>query len=158
MNKDYIIFYFTILSTFMSYFIRNASSVHVMCLKNEHSKYNMLKIFNYIILVNVSDYDFQSKKLANSITIQRDDIYSHCQFNCLLVTYQLYLVRSQITVYEGDPHNLIALCPGLTTSDRQVRVLLRDIAGKACWDASALYYDPTVGSLEPPALLPLPEK
>ncbi|XP_050671988.1 probable Rho GTPase-activating protein CG5521 [Leptidea sinapis] len=33
--------------------------------------------------------------------------------------------------------------PGLMTSERQVRVILRDITGKACWDASALYYEPT---------------
>ncbi|XP_026489607.2 probable Rho GTPase-activating protein CG5521 isoform X1 [Vanessa tameamea] len=46
--------------------------------------------------------------------------------------------------------------PGLMTSDRQVRVLLRDICGKACWDASALYYDPSIGSSEPPEPLPLP--
>ncbi|XP_034833891.1 probable Rho GTPase-activating protein CG5521 isoform X1 [Maniola hyperantus] len=47
--------------------------------------------------------------------------------------------------------------PGLMTSDRQVRVLLRDICGKACWDASALYYDPSVASSEPLELLPLPK-
>ncbi|KAI5643128.1 rap/ran-GAP domain-containing protein [Phthorimaea operculella] len=50
-----------------------------------------------------------------------------------------------------------ATTPGLATSDRQVRILLRDIAGKACWDASALYYDPsgTAGqTLEP---LPIPD-
>ncbi|CAH0728447.1 unnamed protein product, partial [Brenthis ino] len=46
--------------------------------------------------------------------------------------------------------------PGLMTSDRQVRVLLRDICGKACWDASALYYDPSVNSSEPLEPLPLP--
>ncbi|CAH2094532.1 unnamed protein product [Euphydryas editha] len=46
--------------------------------------------------------------------------------------------------------------PGLMTSDRQVRVLLRDICGKACWDASALYYDPLICSSEPPEPLPLP--
>ncbi|XP_061721990.1 probable Rho GTPase-activating protein CG5521 [Cydia pomonella] len=47
--------------------------------------------------------------------------------------------------------------PGLATSDRQVRVLLRDIAGKACWDASALYYDPTYSAEQEPEPLPLPE-
>ncbi|XP_021202849.2 probable Rho GTPase-activating protein CG5521 isoform X1 [Bombyx mori] len=47
--------------------------------------------------------------------------------------------------------------PGLTTSERQVRVLLRDIGGKACWDASALYFDPSGGQLEAPEPLPLPE-
>ncbi|XP_013192086.2 probable Rho GTPase-activating protein CG5521 isoform X1 [Amyelois transitella] len=47
--------------------------------------------------------------------------------------------------------------PGLTTSERQVRVLLRDIAGKACWDASALHYDPTNSCEEPLEPLPLPE-
>ncbi|CAH2250917.1 jg10252 [Pararge aegeria aegeria] len=47
--------------------------------------------------------------------------------------------------------------PGLMTSDRQVRVLLRDICGKACWDASALYYDPSVASSEALELLPLPK-
>lgn len=31
---------------------------------------------------------------------------------------------------------------GLTTADRQVRVLLRDLSGKACWDASILYCSP----------------
>lgn len=52
----------------------------------------------------------------------------------------------------------VSFWPGLATSDRQVRVLLRDIAGKACWDASALYYDPSVAADEPPASLPLPER
>lgn len=50
-----------------------------------------------------------------------------------------------------------ATTPGLMTSDRQVRVLLRDIAGKACWDASALYYDPSVTSSETIEPLELPE-
>lgn len=31
---------------------------------------------------------------------------------------------------------------GLITADRQVRVLLRDLNGKACWDASILYREP----------------
>lgn len=46
---------------------------------------------------------------------------------------------------------------GLATSDRQVRILLRDIAGKACWDASALYYDPSSSSAEALEPLPLPD-
>ncbi|XP_049877742.1 probable Rho GTPase-activating protein CG5521 [Pectinophora gossypiella] len=50
-----------------------------------------------------------------------------------------------------------ATTPGLATSDRQVRVLLRDIAGKACWDASALYYDPSGTSGETLEPLPLPD-
>ncbi|GBP16667.1 Probable Rho GTPase-activating protein CG5521 [Eumeta japonica] len=49
------------------------------------------------------------------------------------------------------------ITPGLATSDRQVRVLLRDIAGKACWDASALYYDPSVASSETIEPLALPD-
>ncbi|XP_068618842.1 probable Rho GTPase-activating protein CG5521 isoform X2 [Battus philenor] len=47
--------------------------------------------------------------------------------------------------------------PGLMTSDRQVRILLRDIAGKACWDASALYYDPFITSSEEIQSLTLPD-
>lgn len=31
---------------------------------------------------------------------------------------------------------------GLSTADKQVRVLLRDLSGKACWDASILYRNP----------------
>ncbi|KAF5297114.1 hypothetical protein FQA39_LY02694 [Lamprigera yunnana] len=31
---------------------------------------------------------------------------------------------------------------GLTTADKQVRVLLRDLSGKACWDASILHCSP----------------
>lgn len=46
---------------------------------------------------------------------------------------------------------------GLVTSDRQVRVLLRDITGKACWDASALYYDPSVTCTEVVEPLPIPK-
>lgn len=44
------------------------------------------------------------------------------------------------------------------TSDRQVRVLLRDIAGKACWDASALCYDPSIASTEKIEPLELPDR
>ncbi|KAG7298073.1 hypothetical protein JYU34_018843 [Plutella xylostella] len=44
--------------------------------------------------------------------------------------------------------------PGLSTSDRQVRVILRDLAGKWCWDASALHYDPAPAARLDP--LPLP--
>ncbi|XP_055326877.1 uncharacterized protein LOC129580458 [Sitodiplosis mosellana] len=33
---------------------------------------------------------------------------------------------------------------GLVTTDRQVRVLLRDLNGKACWDASILYRGPKI--------------
>lgn len=36
---------------------------------------------------------------------------------------------------------------GLTTADKQVRVLLRDQSGKACWDASILYRPPLIGGL-----------
>lgn len=36
---------------------------------------------------------------------------------------------------------------GLTTADKQVRVLLRDQSGKACWDASILYRPPMIGGL-----------
>ncbi|CAB3248898.1 unnamed protein product [Arctia plantaginis] len=50
-----------------------------------------------------------------------------------------------------------ATTPGLMTSDRQVRVLLRDIAGKACWDASALCYDPSIASSEKIEPLELPD-
>ncbi|XP_022817370.1 probable Rho GTPase-activating protein CG5521 isoform X1 [Spodoptera litura] len=50
-----------------------------------------------------------------------------------------------------------ATTPGLMTSDKQARVLLRDIAGKACWDASALYYDPSVTSTETIEPLELPD-
>lgn len=32
---------------------------------------------------------------------------------------------------------------GLVTAKRQVRVLLRDLSGKACWDASILYREPS---------------
>lgn len=31
---------------------------------------------------------------------------------------------------------------GLSTADKQVRVLLRDLSGKSCWDASILYRTP----------------
>ncbi|KAM3962462.1 LOW QUALITY PROTEIN: putative Rho GTPase-activating protein CG5521 [Aphomia sociella] len=55
------------------------------------------------------------------------------------------------------PAGAAATTPGLATSDRQVRVLLRDIAGKACWDASALYYDPSSSAVEPLEPLPLPD-
>ncbi|CAG9789193.1 unnamed protein product [Diatraea saccharalis] len=55
------------------------------------------------------------------------------------------------------PPGAAATTPGLSTSDRQVRVLLRDIAGKACWDASALYYDPSSSAEEPLEPLPLPD-
>ncbi|KAH9630830.1 hypothetical protein HF086_001058 [Spodoptera exigua] len=50
-----------------------------------------------------------------------------------------------------------ATTPGLMTSDKQARVLLRDIAGKACWDASALFYDPSVTSTETIEPLELPD-
>uniref|UniRef100_A0A182N5Q8 Rap-GAP domain-containing protein n=1 Tax=Anopheles dirus TaxID=7168 RepID=A0A182N5Q8_9DIPT len=33
---------------------------------------------------------------------------------------------------------------GLLTANRQVRLLLRDLNGKACWDASILYQEPTL--------------
>lgn len=33
---------------------------------------------------------------------------------------------------------------GLVTADKQVRVLLRDLNGKACWDASILYREPKI--------------
>uniref|UniRef100_A0A182W1K5 Rap-GAP domain-containing protein n=1 Tax=Anopheles minimus TaxID=112268 RepID=A0A182W1K5_9DIPT len=39
---------------------------------------------------------------------------------------------------------------GLLTANRQVRLLLRDLNGKACWDASILYQEPSV-SVPPPA-------
>lgn len=35
---------------------------------------------------------------------------------------------------------------GLVTAEKQVRVLLRDLNGKACWDASILYSEPRKGA------------
>ena len=35
---------------------------------------------------------------------------------------------------------------GLVTANRQVRILLRDLNGKACWDASILYKEPSLKS------------
>lgn len=37
---------------------------------------------------------------------------------------------------------------GLATADKQVRVLLRDLSGKACWDASILYRTPELHSMD----------
>lgn len=37
---------------------------------------------------------------------------------------------------------------GLSTADKQVRVLLRDLSGKACWDASILYRTPETTRIE----------
>lgn len=37
---------------------------------------------------------------------------------------------------------------GLATADKQVRMLLRDLSGKASWDASILYRAPTQKKLE----------
>ncbi|XP_055546648.1 probable Rho GTPase-activating protein CG5521 isoform X2 [Wyeomyia smithii] len=37
---------------------------------------------------------------------------------------------------------------GLITANRQVRLLLRDLNGKACWDASILYKEPSLSSSE----------
>ena len=39
---------------------------------------------------------------------------------------------------------------GLTTAPSMVRVLLRDLAGKASWDSSILYSQPTNGEIEAP--------
>jgi len=39
---------------------------------------------------------------------------------------------------------------GLVTAEKQVRVLMRDLNGKACWDASILYSEPRKAE-EPPA-------
>lgn len=49
---------------------------------------------------------------------------------------------------------------GLSTADKQVRVLLRDLSGKSCWDASILYKTPdTVNPKQSqPNFLPVFEK
>lgn len=38
---------------------------------------------------------------------------------------------------------------GLSTADKQVRVLLRDLSGKSCWDASILYKTPEIIEQDP---------
>uniref|UniRef100_A0A182QFZ2 Rap-GAP domain-containing protein n=1 Tax=Anopheles farauti TaxID=69004 RepID=A0A182QFZ2_9DIPT len=38
---------------------------------------------------------------------------------------------------------------GLLTANRQVRLLLRDLNGKACWDASILYQEPSLANPTP---------
>lgn len=49
---------------------------------------------------------------------------------------------------------------GLSTADKQVRVLLRDISGKSCWDASILYKTPETIEKDPTptTLVPVFEK
>lgn len=49
---------------------------------------------------------------------------------------------------------------GLSTADKQVRVLLRDLSGKSCWDASILYKTPESTALDDnqTTLLPVFEK
>lgn len=37
---------------------------------------------------------------------------------------------------------------GLKTAERQVRVILRDLNGKACWDASILYCEPKIQNVD----------
>lgn len=38
---------------------------------------------------------------------------------------------------------------GLSTADKQVRVLLRDLSGKSSWDASILYRNPEIVTKHP---------
>uniref|UniRef100_A0AAG5CY21 Rap-GAP domain-containing protein n=1 Tax=Anopheles atroparvus TaxID=41427 RepID=A0AAG5CY21_ANOAO len=44
---------------------------------------------------------------------------------------------------------------GLLTANRQVRLLLRDLNGKACWDASILYKEPPAAPSPPSTAAPL---
>lgn len=43
---------------------------------------------------------------------------------------------------------------GLTTAPSMVRVLLRDLAGKASWDSSILYNQPSNGDINVPQIKP----
>ncbi|KPU72824.1 uncharacterized protein Dana_GF23263, isoform B [Drosophila ananassae] len=43
---------------------------------------------------------------------------------------------------------------GLVTAEKQVRVLMRDLNGKACWDASILYSEPRKSEEAPPRTMP----
>ncbi|KAH8362863.1 hypothetical protein KR084_002040 [Drosophila pseudotakahashii] len=43
---------------------------------------------------------------------------------------------------------------GLVTAEKQVRVLMRDLNGKACWDASILYSEPRKAEEAPPKTTP----
>ncbi|XP_026315132.1 probable Rho GTPase-activating protein CG5521 isoform X3 [Hyposmocoma kahamanoa] len=74
-----------------------------------------------------------------------------------LMRFSESTLASLIELRALEPAGAAATTPGLATSDRQVRVLLRDIAGKACWDASALYYDPSTTITEALEHLALPD-
>ncbi len=60
-------------------------------------------------------------------------------FQLLVLSSQRLLSLVELPTLEVPGGGVTA---GLTTARSQVRLLLRDLSGKACWDASILYCSP----------------
>lgn len=72
------------------------------------------------------------------------NIFSAPNIQLLMLTSSVVTSLIELPMLELPGGGVTA---GLTTADKQVRVLLRDQSGKACWDASILYRTPMVAGL-----------
>lgn len=81
----------------------------------------------------------------SSLVVEQDDGPGHADFLDAPNVQLFVLARRVIASLVELPALRLpggGATAGLATADRQVRVLLRDLSGKACWDASVLYRTP----------------
>lgn len=88
----------------------------------------------------------------SSLVVEQDDVpgmesneISTAMFHAPNIQSLLLSNSTIMSLIELDALDLPGggVTAGLTTAPSMVRVLLRDLAGKACWDASILYNQPT---------------
>lgn len=93
----------------------------------------------------VVEHDDVPNLMADELS---SNIFSAPNIQLLMLTSSVVTSLIELPALELPGGGVTA---GLTTADRQVRVLLRDQSGKASWDASILYRAPAiVGIVAPP--------
>jgi len=95
------------------------------------------------------NYNLTTIQQQQSLTNNRDNTIDLNLANVLNSTnVQMFmLTNGLITSFIELPRLKLpggGITAGLVTANRQVRVLLRDLSGKACWDASILYREPYI--------------
>ncbi|KAL9899872.1 putative Rho GTPase-activating protein CG5521 isoform 1-T1 [Glossina fuscipes fuscipes] len=81
---------------------------------------------------------------CNTVELRRDSVELHSVLHAQNV--QLFMLNPGLVASFIELPTLKlpggGVTAGLVTAEKQVRVLLRDLNGKACWDASILYSEP----------------
>lgn len=117
------------LVTNLGHFPMGIGASRLSSIVDEHDDMSLIQPHDTSMLTPRDSVDFTSQVL-NASNLQMF-LLNPCLVSSFIELSALKLPGGGITA-------------GLITADRQVRVLLRDLNGKACWDASILYREPKI--------------